>query len=355
MIPFGIVGAGWRAEFFLRIARALPDRFTVTGVVARSAEKGEAFTRTWGVPTFRTLDDLLTAEPRLPFVVASVPWEVSPPLLTECAEKGLPVLAETPPAPDIARLAALYALGARIQVAEQYAFQPLHAARIAVARSGRIGRVTQAQVSAAHGYHGTSLIRRYLGVDFENVTVTATRFVTPLVQSPGRSGPPAEERVVDSGQVIAHLRFEDGRFGVFDFTGDQYFSYIRGPRVLVRGERGEIEQETVRWLVDQKTGMTAPLTRVDTGHGGNLEGYYHRGYTLSGEWIYRNPVAPGRLADDEIAIATLLEGMAAYAEGGPDIYSLADAAQDRYLDLLIEEALRTGAPAASSTQPWAMR
>jgi len=30
-IKFGIVGAGWRCEFYLRIARALPARFEVMG------------------------------------------------------------------------------------------------------------------------------------------------------------------------------------------------------------------------------------------------------------------------------------------------------------------------------------
>ena len=28
---FGIVGSGWRSEFFLRLARLLPERFRVTG------------------------------------------------------------------------------------------------------------------------------------------------------------------------------------------------------------------------------------------------------------------------------------------------------------------------------------
>jgi len=30
---FGLYGSGWRAEFFLRVAKALHERFTVAGVV----------------------------------------------------------------------------------------------------------------------------------------------------------------------------------------------------------------------------------------------------------------------------------------------------------------------------------
>jgi predicted dehydrogenase len=354
-MTFGIVGAGWRTDFFLRIARELPDRFTVGGVVVRDAAKREAFGQRWGVPTFPTLDDMLAAANPL-FVIVSVSWGASVELLTACAARGVPALGETPPAPDLDGLRALGEVvqrGGRIQIAEQYLFQPLHAARIAIAHSGRIGTPTQAQVSVAHGYHGISLVRKYLGVTFENATVTATRFVSPIVESPGRNGPPPAKKVVDSAQVIAHFAFENGKLGVFDFTGDQYFSYIRGPRLLVRGERGEISGETVRWLLDHQTGVELPLVRQDTGHGGNLEGYHHRGYTLGAEYVYANPSAPGRLADDEIAIATALDKMASYAQGGPDVYSLAEAAQDRYLDTLMEQSLRTGQAVRSETQPWA--
>lgn len=354
MINFGIIGAGWRTEFFLRIVQALPDRFSVTGVVVRNPEKAERFARQWNVPTFGTAEELFATNPAL--VIVSVPWGVSVEMLQKCADHGIAALGETPPAPDVAGLNVLTArvkAGAKIQVAEQYFAQPLHAARLAVVASGKIGTPSQAQVSVAHGYHGISLMRKYLGIGFENATITATRIVSPLVNSPGRNGPPATEKVVDSAQIIARFDFENGKTGIFDFTGDQYFSYVRGPRLLVRGERGEIEGETVRYLLDAATGVSVPLLRQDTGHLGNLEGYNHRGYTLGGEYVYRNPYTPGRLADDEIAIAAAIEGTARYAEGGPDFYSLADAAQDRYLDICIEEALRTGKPVETTSQAWA--
>ena len=32
MIKYGIIGAGWRSEFYLRIAELLPSKFSVSGI-----------------------------------------------------------------------------------------------------------------------------------------------------------------------------------------------------------------------------------------------------------------------------------------------------------------------------------
>lgn len=350
---FAMIGGGWRTEFYLRIAKALPERFTISGMLVRDPAKGQAIEQTWGVPTHRTLDDLLRANPQ--FVVTCVSWEANPGLVQELAARQVPVLSETPPAPDVERLAALWALverGARIQVAEQYIYQPHHAARLALVASGALGRVSQAQVSACHGYHGISLIRHFLGIGFENARITARRFVSPLVAGPDRRGPPKEERLVNSTQTIAWLDFGD-RLGVYDFTGDQYFSWVRGQRLLVRGERGEIIDQQARYLLDYLTPVEVEFRRVVAGANGNLEGHYLKGILVGGYWAYRNPFVPARLTDDEIAVATSLAGMADYVAGGPPVYALAEACQDRYLDIMIEQALKTGTTVETSTQPWA--
>jgi hypothetical protein len=70
--------------------------------------------------------------------------------------------------------------------------------------------------------------------------------------------------------------------------------------------------------------------------------------------VYTNPVMPGRLFDDEIAIADCLLRMSAYVAGGPAFYSLAEASQDHYLSLLIHEAVTTGKPVRSTRQAWAI-
>jgi len=351
---FGIIGGGWRAEFFLRVARAMPERFVVGSMLVRNAEKGQRIEGEWGVPTVRDLDAFL-ASPYGSFVVVSVPRAITPVMVRALADRGIPALAETPPASDLEGLRALHDLterGARVQVAEQYNFQPLHAARLALARSGKLGRISQAQVSAAHGYHGISLIRGLLDIRYEPCTIQAYAFVSPLVAGPDRwRNPPTEEKLAESRQVIAALDYGD-RLGVYDFTGDQYFSWVRSPRFLVRGERGEINNESVSYLEDVRTPVYLDLKRVDAGLAGNLEGYYHKGILAGSEWVYRNPFAPARLTDDEIAVATSLDKMASYAAGGPSFYSLAEASHDHYLGMLIEQAARSGETVTTETQPW---
>ncbi|MEK8108137.1 hypothetical protein NKG94_30430 [Micromonospora sp. M12] len=50
------------------------------------------------MPTIRTAAELLAHE-RPDFVLVSVPWPVTPDVTRELVAAGVPVLAETPPAP----------------------------------------------------------------------------------------------------------------------------------------------------------------------------------------------------------------------------------------------------------------
>jgi predicted dehydrogenase len=268
----------------------------------------------------------------------------------------VPVLTETPPAPTRDGLLELWKLvenGAKIQVAEQYMYQPLHAARLALVNSAKLGKTSFAHVSACHGYHGTSLIRHFLGLGFEAATVTARAFESDIVAGPGRGGPPRSETISKSRQVIAQLDFGD-RLGIYDFTGDQYFSWIRSHGVVIRGDRGEIHDHDVRYLEAFDQPVHYRLQRQNAGEDGNLEGLWLKGYVGGAEWIYRNPFPYAALSDDEIAIASVLDGMGAYVSGGPEIYSFAEAAQDQWLSLTIDEVLDGGKPVRTPAAPWSV-
>ena len=67
--PFAIIGGGWRTGFYLRVARELPDRFRVTGLLARDPARRDRLGSMHAVPVVATLAELL--EPRPSFVVVA--------------------------------------------------------------------------------------------------------------------------------------------------------------------------------------------------------------------------------------------------------------------------------------------
>lgn len=352
---FGILGGGWRAEFYLRIAKALPEEFEVGEIWVRDEAKARDLEARWGVKATADLEGFLGRR-AFSFAVLSLTRSVAGAYMERLAKLDIPVLTETPPAESLEGLLRLYervgGLASRVQVAEQFIHQPMHAARLAVARSGLLGGVSHVQVSAGHGYHGISLIRHLLGIGFEDAEIRGEQIVSPLIQGPNRHGLPPQEVLTDSRQDLALLCF-GGRTALYDFTYDQYFSRIRGHRVLIRGHRGEIEGREVRFLRDYRTPVALELRRVDAGQDGTLEGYYHEGVLCGSDWVYRNPFPGARLSDEEIAMAVCLRNMADYAHGGPSFYGLAEASQDQYLSLLMAEAIQTGRSVVSVRQPWA--
>ncbi|MBB6731792.1 Gfo/Idh/MocA family protein [Cohnella zeiphila] len=354
-VVFGIVGgASFRAQYYLRIARELPDRFRVSGLVVRDGAKRQDMAERWRVPVLETLEDLLERE-RPDFVVVSVSGGACPDYLLRLAELGVPALAETPPAPDLAGLIDLHERltlrGARVQVAEQYHLYPLNVARSAIIREGRLGDITQATVSVSHLYHGVSLLRKMLGIGFEDASIRGMRFEADVVAGPGRGGPPTEEKIVRKPRDLAWLDY-GGKLGIYDFTADQHRSWVRSNHLSVRGVRGEIFDTRLSLLQSFDTPQPLEFKRINRGEWENAEGYFLQGIMAGDRWVYENPYAPARLYDDELAIAACLDGMASYVDGGPSFYGLPEASQDCYLGYLIEEAVRTGETVTSQRQIW---
>lgn len=355
-ISFGIVGAGWRAAFFLRVARELPERFSVSVVVETNPDRAAWINREWGIPVVTRIDEI-AAEVRPDFLVLCLPQALLPQMIVRAAGMGFYVLTETFAAETVEMLASCYHQVQRpslIQISEQYWYQPIHAARLALIREGTIGTVTQAQVSVGHGYHGVSLLRKYLGIGYENCRITGKRFYAPVVKGPGRAGDPLREELVTEEQQLALFEFE-GKWGMFDFTEEQYFSGIRRPRLLVRGERGEICDLEVRHLLDYRTPVSYELRRVASGEHGSMGAPHITGITAADRWLYRNPFGEARLSDDEIAVATVLERMGSYVRGGESFYSFEEGCQDQYLALMLKRAMDTGKSVQTETQPWALR
>lgn len=356
LITFSIIGgAGFRAQYFLRIAQALPEQFRVSGMVVRDETKGKAMEDLWHVSTYRTLEQLLAKE-QPDFVVLSVNPSTAIDYMLELAELGIPVLAETPPAPNLDGLLMLNdkltRQGARIQIAEQYQYHPIQEARETIIKSGQLGNVNQVTVSISHLYHAVSLIRKMLDVQFESVSIRGMRFDSDWVAGPNRGGPPTEDKLIKSERDIAWLNF-NGKLGIYDFTKDQHRSWTRSNHLCIRGERGEIFDNRISIQDPSCTQIQMDLKRINKGEYENAEGYFLKGIMAGDRFVYENPFLPGRLYDDEIAIAACLKKMADYVAGGPEFYGLPDASQDHYIGMLIEQAIKSGETVVSTRQPWA--
>jgi predicted dehydrogenase len=355
LTTYAIIGNGWRSTVYLHLAYLFPERFRVTGVFTRRADAGEAIEREWGVPTHRTLDELVAAE-RPDFVIPAVPWEIAPELTRELVARGIRVLTETPPAPDLDGMRRLWSeVGGSglVQVAEQYPLMPLHAARLSLVRDGIIGTPTSVHVSSTHLYHVVALVRGLLGVEFEPATVLSQTFTAPLVDPITPAGWTGDSSAKPARSILSTIDFGEGRTGVYDFTDNQWWNPLRPDHLSVRGSVGELHDETVVRLVDGVTPVASTISRVRSGVGMNYEGADLQHVTLDGRVLFRNEFEGGRLNDDEIGVAALLSATGAWArdEGEPP-YPLAQGMLDHQMGIAIEESATSGRAVTTSPEPW---
>jgi hypothetical protein len=203
-----------------------------------------------------------------------------------------------------------------------------------------------------NNYHAIALMRRFLNVSGHDTLVSAQRF--QITGQPGfeRKGTAKAEKFRVYNQTLATFDFGQAKTGIYNFEDDQHRSFIRSQHIQIKGDRGELNDKDLRYLKDFQTPIQSQVQRINKGEYENMEGTGFKGMILEGNWLYQNPYQETVLSDDEIALATYLEQMADYCQGGKAPYSFAQAAQDFYLTLLIEASIEKQAPVRTEEQPW---
>lgn len=353
-IRFAIIGSGWRAEFYLRIAQMLHERMEVTDVLVRTEEKAQAMLDKFSVSSSFSLDDILMKEPD--FVVLAIAKDAIKDMLIPLMERKIPVLCETPPANSIEALATLWheydRLGGKVQVAEQYFYQPIYHAWQTAIDQGRLGDVHNISISALHDYHAFSIIRRFLHVGHSGCSITAEEFPFEMIETQSRAGVIENGELKQYSRLRASIVFETGQRAFYDFTGAQYHSMLRARQLNVQGNRGEIDDLQLRYLNSENLALSLPLLRQEFGPYDN-EGPTLYAMTLGEQVVYRSPFYPTRLNDDEIAIANCLISMGEFVAEGTDFYPLEEALQDTYLGLLMHQAAAEKSTLHTQNMPWA--
>lgn len=339
-LRFLVVGSGWRSLFYVRIAQALPQQFELCAVLCRSQEKAEQIRR-YGAPVSASPEQCAAMRPD--FVVVAVNKASLAQVSREWIERGFAVLCETPAALETDQLRTLWKLhtsGAKLQIAEQYWLYPAVAAKLQAVRQGLVGQPAFARLSLAHGYHAASLARSFLGTGMQPVTVEGRTWPVEIIETDSRWGKIEHGPLVQKTLQRHTLQFAGGAVAFVDFCNVQYHSDLRATHLNIQGPRGELDDETLRWLDERAEPQQAQI-QCQQGL-----------YTLGERVLYRTPFYGSGLNQDETAIATFLAGMERYLSAGEAVYPLADALQDAYLGILMERSLTASEPVQSQSQPW---
>lgn len=330
MVRFAVVGSGWRSLFYVRVAKALPERFSLCSLLCRTQAKADALHAQYDIPTTTSEDAVEALRPD--FIVSAVSKADMYTVCTHWLEKGYAVLSETPVSLDFACLCDAWrrhCAGQRLAVAEQYHLYPTYAQCIRTVEAGKIGAPVTASLSVAHDYHAASLLRRLLQTGCEDVAVTGKTFTTSIVRTKTRYETLTDGALSPCQQTHLILEYASGKTAFYDFMSEQYRSTIRSRSLNVRGTRGEIVNDTVYFLGEDNLGRREALPVT-------------------------NPYETLGLNEDEAAVAAALDGMARYVRTGEEFYPLWEALEDAYTATLM-----TAAGAApyhtyrSGPRPWA--
>lgn len=351
----GIIGSGWRAEFFLRIAKELPEKFCITSVLVRDMEKGFVFANKHKIKVVNSIDEMLMDS--LDYVIVSVKSGFAFSYIEELFKRRIPVLCETPPVDKFEDLNRIWNLknqyGGKIQVLEQYLFQPLYHAILKIVKTDILGDIQNINLSRLHGYHSVSIIREVLNITFENAIIYGNEYYFNVTATDGRDGFVYNGKIVPDFRQRATFEFENGKVGFHDFTGIQYHSTIRSRHILIQGTRGEIDDNVIRYLNKDNIPVEIELKRKDLGIYDNSS-WSHHNIMIGDKVVYSNPFPGARLNDDEIAIATSMDKMGTYIKTNLGFYTLSKALQDTYLSLLMQEAIKSGQQLNSKKQAWSI-
>ena len=358
----GIIGSGGRAVLHLKAILPLRDEFEICSMRFRTQEKAEKFQKEYGIPVTTSMDEFLASKPD--FIIVCTSYFDQDILIRQFLEEGIPVLAETPPASSMQGLIDLWTVSqekrSKILIAENCFEQPFWAAKMEAIKRGYLGDVQMVTIGHTHEYHAFSMMRLLLGEMDTPFTMIGKKMVYPLTLTHNHSNQPilpgepqyasdylskhmdlefALKKDPDGREILdglvhqatsyhAIVNFESGKTGFYDFTVAQFWSGIRSRYVLIRGSRGEIKDDQIKYIGKDNYSKTGMLQSNFTADGGL------KSITLDDEVLYENDLlSRGIGVNPDISKMSL--NMKHYLETGDAPYSFSAGLQDTYMTMLL--------------------
>lgn len=254
-IKFAIIGAGWRSNYYIRIAKQHSTELEICGILVRDQEKADKLSKELGL--FVTTSEKMIEDTNPDFIVVSVSRPSITTVSLNWKRKGYLVLCETPVAnskDDLDAIAADHSEG-KLMVAEQYMYYPTYKKIIDICKSEKLGDILIANVSVAHEYHGLSVIRKILGEEpTAKYTMAAQSYTMPVTKTGDRFHIYNDGEIINKTRTFVAINYEDGKVGMYDFDSEQYHSLIRHNYIKITGTRGEIMNERC-WYLDEHNNL----------------------------------------------------------------------------------------------------
>ncbi len=343
-ISFLIVGSGYRAKFYARIALKHSEYFEAM-MLCRSEEKAKSVALEIGIKATISIEECIKFKPM--FVVVVVNKDGIFEVTNTWVNKGYAVLAETPAGTNMEVLNKLWYLkenGAKIVISEQYHRYPYIASILKAISDNLIGEVSSAYISLAHDYHAANIINHIFKKN--NYSIRANRILNKVVETDSREGIITDGRVATKKRDIAFIKYSNNKEVIYDFSSVEYRSFIRTRNIIIRGEKGEINNNLLLGLDNDNKPYTKYLLPYIP------DRYINLANKIFDKSYFNTSIFNLDLNQDEFAVASILFDMPSFIKGDIEIYSLDKALDDSYFWLLLEESINSSSEVYTSDRIW---
>jgi choline dehydrogenase-like flavoprotein/predicted dehydrogenase len=306
-VRVGLVGAGQRiTETYLPILNALSDRYEVVGFTTRSIVTARKVESENGIPFFASASELI--EQRDPtFIVSAVASQFNESTLLNLIDLNRPILTETPLAWTIASGSRIIRKAAEknvvIGVAEQFPFLPLEQLKNRLIELGVFGEIYAVYNDfSSYAYHGIAQIRRYLQGKPTHARSVDYDFGTVI--DPRRS-----DRTSNIRWQVGSVAFDTGAMAFQQYSDYYVDSGVCFPQTTrIYGKNATMINGDLRYF-DHATGQLETASAVREQNDVNTTASISINLRGHGVITFKNAYAKHAFTDDQIAVATLLDGM----------------------------------------------
>ncbi len=197
MYKIGLCGYGYRAHFYLKIAK-MTKEFEIVGIYTNSQEEREHII----LDGYKALNDIREfVDLKALFIISAVDKNEAYELSSKLLKNNLFVLQETPYATSLEDIRKVRD-DSHLQIAEQYQFFPSIRAYKKIIDMNILGEVNEIRLSLMHDYHAYSVLR-YLLNTTSKAKISGFKYVDKVTRTKSRKEEYYDGLIINSMKKIS--------------------------------------------------------------------------------------------------------------------------------------------------------